>query len=250
VAQQGAREAGAPLGLGDPIVPWLYQPGVRAFRVDLYGDDLSFLQAGLPAVFASDSSLAAFYPWYHQAGDTADKLDAGALARMGRSVLGAVQVIARAPRGPAADADWFSAFGSVFGRGPLIALAVASILPGLLASRLARGLVFPARVAQAAAFGLLFWLHPVPALWAFVLPNLLPRWSVGSARRAGTTVLALLPLLSLLGMGALAWHRGFTTGSFIRPWEAAIALLALALLLVGRPGPPRPRFRKTKGPAR
>ena len=62
------------------------------------------------------------------------------------------------------------------------------------------------------------------------------------------TLVALLPLLSLLGLGAVAWHRGFTSGSFVRPWEAALAVFALALLLVGRPGPPKPRFRKTKGP--
>jgi aminopeptidase YwaD len=249
VAQQGAREAGAPLGVGDPIVPWLYQPGVRTFRANLYGDDLSFLQAGMPAVFVSDSSLAAFYPWYHQASDTADKLDADALTRMGRSVLGAVQAIAHTPRGPASDPDWFAAFGSVLGKTPLIVLAIASIVPGLIAARLARGLVFPARVVHAAIFGLLFWLHPVPALWSFLLPNLLPRWSVGSARRIGATVLALLPLLSLLGLGGVAWRRGFIAGSFVRPWEAAVALLALALLLVGRPGPPRPKFRKTRGPS-
>ena len=37
-----------------------------------------------PAIFASDSSFTAFYPWYHQAGDTAERLDAAALAPHGR----------------------------------------------------------------------------------------------------------------------------------------------------------------------
>ena len=75
-ALAGSREAGAPLGVGDPYLSWLYQPAVRTFRVRLYGDDLSFLQAGRPALFASDSSFSAFYPDYHQPSDTADKLDA------------------------------------------------------------------------------------------------------------------------------------------------------------------------------
>ena len=64
-----------------------YQPLVRTFRISLYGDDLSFLQAGLPALFVSDSSFTAYYPWYHQPGDTADKLDASSLARMGAGRL-------------------------------------------------------------------------------------------------------------------------------------------------------------------
>src|SRR5205085_2443946 len=47
-AQDGARAAGAPLPVGDPKLSWLYQPAVRSAQVHLYGDDLSFLQAGLP----------------------------------------------------------------------------------------------------------------------------------------------------------------------------------------------------------
>jgi len=44
------------------LLSWLYQPAVRAFRVRLYGDDLSFLQEGHAALFASDSSFSFFYP--------------------------------------------------------------------------------------------------------------------------------------------------------------------------------------------
>ena len=75
----GSRRAGVGLGVGDPFLSWLYQPAVRTFRVRLYGDDLSFLQAGLPATFTSDSTFTRFYPWYHEPTDTPDKLDAAAL---------------------------------------------------------------------------------------------------------------------------------------------------------------------------
>jgi hypothetical protein len=238
------------LGVGDPFVPWLYQPGVRTFRADLYGDDLSFLQAGLPAVFVSDSSLAAFYPWYHQAADTADKLEAAALARVGRGVLGAVQAVSRAPRGPAAEPDWYSAFGFVVGRTPLVILALLSVVPGLLGARSARGLMLPARAAHLAIFAVLFWRHAVPALWVFLLPNLLPRWKVAGARRWWATLLALVPLLSLGALGAVASLRGFIHGSYVRPWEAGLAAVAVMLLFVGRTGVPPPKFKKTRRPAR
>ena len=134
-ALEGSREAGAPLGVGDPYLSWLYQPAVRTFRVRLYGDDLSFLQAGHPALFASDSSFSAFYPDYHKPSDTADKLDAAALERMGRGVLGVVRALERVPRGPAEEPHWFAAFGRVVGwpwldrprRGEPAARAVAGL---------------------------------------------------------------------------------------------------------------------------
>jgi hypothetical protein len=249
-ALKGSTAAGSPFAIGDPLIPWLYQAGVRVFRADLYGDDLSFLQAGLPAVFASDSSFAAFYPWYHQPTDGADKLDAGSLARMGQAVEGAVDALLSTKRGPAADPTWFAAFGRVVGEIPLAALAIVSVLPGLLAARSVRGFALPARLAQVAAFGVLFWRHPVPALWVFLLPNLLPRLTVAAARRWWAMLIALTPALLLAALGLVAWRRDFVTGSFVAAWEAALAVAALVLLLVGRVGPPPPKFRKTKGPAR
>ena len=249
-ALRGSADAGAPFGVGDPLVPWLYQAGAGTFRGDFYGDDLSFLQAGLPAVFTSDSSLAAFYPWYHQPTDTADKLNAASLARMGQAVRGAVDALLVAPRGPAAEPDWFSAFGGVIGAVPLAALALLSVLPGLAAARPLPGFALPARLAQAGAFGILFWRHPVPALWVFLLPNLLPRLKVVAARRWWATLLALAPALSLGILGLVAWRREFIAGSFAANWELALAVAALALLLVGRGGPPPPKWKKTKPPSR
>lgn len=249
-ALRGSSDAGVPFRVGDPVVPWIFQAAVRVFRGDFYGDDLSFLQAGLPAVFASDSSFAAFYPWYHQPTDTADKLDAASLARMGQAVRGAVEALVVAPRGPATEPTWFAAFGTVLGALPLAALALFSVLPGLAAARSAPGLALPARLAHAGAFGVLFWRHPIPALWVFLLPNLLPRLDVASARRWWAALLALAPALSLALLGLVAWRRAFIGGAFVSAWELALALSALALLLVGRAGPPPPRFKKMKRPSR
>ncbi len=230
-SHEGAAAAGAPLGLGDPLIPWLYQPLVRTFRAQLYGDDLSFLQAGLPAVFVSDSSFAAYYPWYHEAGDTADKIEAPALARMGASVLGVLRALDRAPAGPAVEPHWFLAFGRVVGLTTLLAVGLVSLLPGLRLGLSNGGAALFARLLQAALFGLLLWRHPVPALWIFLLPNLLLPFG---ARRWATAV-ALLPFLALVGVGAVAWSRGFARGVWLDPWEIAILLLGLALAFV-RPG--------------
>jgi hypothetical protein len=247
-ALKGSAAAGSPFAVGDPLIPWLYQAGVRTFRADLYGDDLSFLQAGLPAVFASDSSFATFYPWYHRPNDGADKLDAASLARMGQAVEGAIDALLSTTRGPAADATWFAAFGRVVGEIPLAALAILSVLPGLLAARSVRGLALPSRLAHAVAFGALFWRHPIPALWVFLLPNLLPRLTLAAARRWWAQALALAPAFLLAVLGLVAWQRDFVAGAFVTAWEAVLAAAALALLLVGRAGPPPPKFRKTKGP--
>ena len=224
----GSREAGAPLGVGDPRLPWVYQAAVRTFRVRLYGDDLSLLQSGHPALMASDSSFSAFYPYYHQATDTADRLDAAALERMGNGALGVVRAITRVPRGPAEEPHWFAAFGYVVGQPALLALGILSLLPGLRLGWRAGGVVLAARLAQAALAGTLLWLQPVPALWLLLVPHLL----VPVARAWWAALLALAPALALLGLGGAAWYRGAVNGVWLAPWEIAAAFLALALAFV------------------
>jgi hypothetical protein len=237
-ALRGARAAGAPLGVGDPYLAWLYQPAVRTFRVNLYGDDLSFVQAGLPAAFVSDSSFSAFYPWYHQPTDTADKLDAGALGRMGKSVLGAVDALSVLPRRAAADPVWFSAWGRVLGSGWLYALGVAALLPGLAAAVSQGGPALAARGLQAALVALLLWRHPVPAVWVFLLPCL-----AVTGRRRWLKALSLLPLLALLALGLAAALRGYASGLWLAPWELAVFAGAFALLWLPPPSASRPHRR-------
>jgi hypothetical protein len=231
-ALSGSREAGAPLGVGDPYLSWLYQPAVRTFRVRLYGDDLSFLQAGYPALFASDSSFSAFYPDYHRPTDVADRLEAAALERMGRGVQGVVRALLRAPRGKQEDPEWFAAFGRVLTWPWLVGLGAVSLLPVLRSGLGAGGLGLGTRLAQAAIFSLLLWRHPVPALWVFLLPNALVPW-----RRAWwTALLAAAPALALLALGAAAWWRGAVSGVFLAPWEIAVLGLGFALAFVGLRG--------------
>ena len=229
-ALAGSAEAGAPLAVGDPLLSWLYQPAVRTFRVHLYGDDNSFLQAGRAALFTSDSSFTAFYPHYHQPTDTADRLDAAALARMGNAVLGVAHALMAAPPGPAAEPHWFAAFGSVIERPVLLALGVVSLLPGVLLGLRVGGLLLAARLVHAGLFALLLWTQPVPALWVLLVPNLL----LPLARSWWTTLLSLAPGLALVALGGAAWYRGFVSGIWLAPWEVAAASFALALAFVCR----------------
>jgi hypothetical protein len=233
-AQRGARAAGAPFAVGDPLLSWLYQPAVRTVRAGLYGDDLALLEAGVPAVFASDSSFTAFYPWYHQAADTADKLDAGALERMGRAVVGAVRALVAAPRGPSRQPHWFAALGGVVTAPWLYALGAASLVPRLVRAARSRG-VPAGLVLQGVLFGVLLWRHPVVTLWVFLLPNLL-----AGGRGALGLGLALGPLAALVALCLVAWMRGFASGLWIAPWELLLAAAALALVwLTAARRPPR-----------
>jgi hypothetical protein len=228
-ALDGARAAGSPLGVGDPLLSWLYQPGVRSLRVPLHGDDLSFLQGGHAALFVSDSSFTRFYPWYHQPTDSADKLDAGALQRMGQAVLGAVEALGQAPRGPAREPHWFAAFGRVVPGGALVVAGALTLLPGLLRGLAAGGPRLAARAVHGLLFAFLLWRHPVPALWVFALPNLL---AAVPPRRA-LTAIAWLPALALVALGVVARFRGFVEGVWLAPWDVAALLLALALAWLG-----------------
>jgi hypothetical protein len=210
--------------VGDPLLSWLYQPGVRTFRIGLYGDDLSFLQGGQPALFASDSSFTAFYPWYHQPSDTADKIDAVSLARMGAGVLGVLDALGHVPRGPASEPDWFAAFGVVLGGTALYGIGFLSLVPLAWRMRRAGGLATMLGAAHAAVFLVLLWRHPVPALWIFLLPNV-----IGRGRRLWLTLVTALPLAALVGLGAAAWSRGYVRGLWLAPWEIALGAFGLAL---------------------
>ena len=230
-ALRGARSAGAPLTVGDPLLSWLYQPAVRTLRVKYYGDDLSFVQAGLPALFLSDSSFTAFYPWYHQPTDTPERIEAPALARMGQAVLGIVDELSRVKRGPATEAQWFAAFGHAFSWPILVALALLCVIPGLAHASSQRDGAFGLRLFQAGLFGVFFWRHPVPALWIFMLPNVVG----GLPRKRGGVAIAVLPLLALVVLGTVAWLRGFAGGLWFAGWELAIAALAFALVWAAPP---------------
>jgi hypothetical protein len=241
-AMRGAARAGAPVHVGDPLLSWLYQPAVRVFRVGFYGDDRAFIQARLPAVFVSDSSFSSFYPWYHQASDTKEKLDALALGRIGGAVAGMVQALQSARRGADVEPSWFFVLGQQL-RGPVVVSVVAlSLLPGLLLGLSRGGLLLAARALSAALVAVLLWRQPVATLWVYPLPALL---ALGGWR-LWRFLLSLTPLASLLALGAAAWSRGLVHGIWLSPWELVVAALALVLLWLSPPARRAPRSRRKR----
>lgn len=81
-----AKKARVDLSIGDPFLTLLYQPVIRVVKVRFYGDDISFLLSGIPAVMFTDSSFSAFYPDYHQPGDALKNLSEDRLIHMNRLI--------------------------------------------------------------------------------------------------------------------------------------------------------------------
>lgn len=244
----GARTAGVPLAVGDPLLGLLYQPAVRAFRAGLFGDDIAFVQAGLPAVLLSDSPLTRLYSRSGPARETTDRLDGAALERMGRALQGALGELAAAPPSRERDADWYVALGRVFGLYALAVAALASLGPALSRARSARGR-WPATLAHAAAFTAAFSWQPVPALFCFGVPNLL-----APLVRSRLWLVGFLPALGLALAGVATLLREATAGGrlasglWLPSWQlAAFAAAAATLVLLRRPAAAGPGRKAARG---
>jgi hypothetical protein len=228
----GGQTMGVPVAAGDPRWPWLYQAGVRTFRVTDAGDDRPFLEAGLPALRLSGRRFLTLDGKDLSSGDTAEYLDSDSLVGLGRALLGAAAVLQSVSRPAAAESEWFLRFGQVAGRSALLLAGLVSLLPGLLfavrGGRLSLGLW----LVQAVVFAVLLYRQPVVALFALFLWNVLTAFG---PRLLGLA-LAALPGVSLLAFGALAWSRGLVNGVHLAVYEIVLALLAASLALVaGRP---------------
>ena len=244
-ALAGAAGEGEPIGVGDPLLSWIYQPAVRCFRVRVHGDDLSFLQARLPAACVSDRAFTTSRPERERL-DTPDRLDGRTLERMGRAVVGIVATWQVTPRGPDSEPTWFSAFGHVLGPGMVFAAGAVFLALGLAGGLRRGGLVLAARVVQAGCFATLLWRHPVPATWVFALPCVVAL----AAPRRWSTILALTPTLALLAWGGAGWWRGVASGLWPRPWELVLTGMALGLLWVRPPARGAGRQKGIKGARR
>ena len=237
---RGALGSGQGPALGDRFTGLLVQPLVRAWRARIGSDDEAFLQAGLPALAVTDVPFARVFP-HQRSSDTADKLDPAALAQAGKAVLGIVDALSRSPLSRAAEAHWYSAFGSLVTGGGIALVAGLSLLPGLVRAYSSGSAFRAARFAQAVLFVVIASRHPVPAVFVLALPNALTAFVRGR--------LSLLGLVPLASVAALAlWSRGVLAGLWLQPWELIAAASALGLLWVGRPGAAGPVWRKAAGP--
>ena len=230
----GAKAAGETLTAGDPSWSWLYQAGVRTFRLADAGDERPFLEAGLPALRLSGRRFLAADAHDQKPTDTADKLDQAALEQTGRIVLGAVTALENTARAESAEPDWFLRFGEVASRGALLAAGAFSLLPGLLLAARAGRLPLMLRLVHAALFGVLLYLQPVLAVFAFFLWNVVTAFGL----RRWPLALGALPMAALLGFGGLVWARGLANGVLPALLELVLAVVVAAMALAsgGRGG--------------
>jgi hypothetical protein len=212
---------------GERFLPWAYAPAARIFRFsDLHGDDLPFLEAGLPAVVLADSSPMSPNPVLHRPGDVASELDAEALSRLGRAALEIVQSLeSTSPVAP--DVDWYAIGERVLERNALLALGLAALVLGVAVAFLLGGVGI--RLVACALVGVLLLRHPLPALFVFSLPLLV------AGRGALLSLLSLLPAVLVLGYGALAWQKGLLTGLWVSPLEIVAGIVAFGLLFLRMP---------------
>jgi hypothetical protein len=230
VLEGAAREA-APLAVGSRRLAWLVQPAARVVRAANVESDAPFAQAGIPAVVLRDASPEAPYPFAGQPSDIGARVDEAALDAMGRALVGAARAVAAAPRGPASEPTWFAAFGRVARPEVLLGSGLASALLGFaIAARWGR-LTLAARAAHLLLFSVLLYRHPIPALWVFLLPNLVTAVS----HRLLAIVVALVPAVALGTASVLSIERGLARGLWLQPWEMILAGLTLALLVVRAP---------------
>jgi hypothetical protein len=223
----GSRNAGEPPAVGHPAWSWLYQAGVRSFRLTDRGDDRVFLEAGFPALRVSSRRSLSADPKDLLSADTAEHLDADSLAAVGRVVLATVAVLQSAGKPEPAEVDWFAHFGQVSGRNTLLAAGAASLVPGLLLAFRGGRLRLGFWLAQAAAFFVLLYREPVVAVFALALWNVLAAFG---PRLLGLVVGAL-PAAALLAFGGLGFVRGYVDGVHLSVVELVLLFLAAALAL-------------------
>jgi hypothetical protein len=224
-AVEGARDAGESLSAGDPALSWLYQAGMRTFRVTEGGDERPFLEAGTPALRLSARRFLAADRRDRTPADLPEHLDAGALEGMGRVLLGAVAVLEHAGRPGGADQDWFLLLRQVSGRNALLLAGALSLLPTLLATRGRHGLGF--RLIHAGLFAVLLYRQPVVAVFTFSVWNVLRAFPATPRR----LVLGALPALALIAFGLLAYSRGVVAGLHLQVWEMVLVLVMIAASL-------------------
>ena len=234
-----ADRAGAPLAVGDPWIPIHYQIGVRRVQVPFASDDGPFREAGIPALFMSNSSFLKFFPQYHQAGDTIDLVGEEAIEDCGRTLVTAVAGLDALPRRPDPGPEGYLFIGS-FLLGPLALRGVTllSLLPlfiyllgkdrqrldqilgaavmaaGLTAAVLPETLILPA--------------VGIPLAITFPLLGVRSGWALKAF-----AIVGLLPALSLIFFHLLLWARtrGHAT-LLLTPGEWAGLTVAPLLFLI------------------
>ena len=172
-------------------------------------DTLSALYPGLLAL-AAIAGLRLAWSWYHR--------------------------IAERPMGPAPAPFTAFSFNDQMVWGLVIGVALLLLpLPGVRVVGDNVVLVWAAlyTVRGMAVFAAVAGRVPAPVLAALAAVTLL---LLPFVRTWWTALVALLPTIALVALGASAWQRGAARGVWLAPWEIVLLFLALALAFLGLGG--------------
>ena len=155
--------------------------------------------------------------------------DDGAV-RLGEVAFAAIQGADRSTPWSPQSNSWLVVGRSVWPGWLIFVLGILTLVPGLAALR-SEGTGLALRIAYSAVFTAVLYGEPEVALFALILPNLLPP-SVPKKFLA----FALVPLVLLVLAGAMGFVRGRVQGSWLSVWEWVGLATCFAVLYVAPGG--------------
>jgi hypothetical protein len=231
------------LAVGDPRLSAAAQLLVRSVQPHHASDADPLLEAGVPALLFSDSSLTSFDPAYHRPIDRAERLDGPRLERWATLLAAAARRLDALAGRPVFEDRYLVLGGRVWQRRELywagFALWVALVARARLARR-GTPVGSPAPGARALLPGMLFrilFLAATLALPVFAALLLFPAALLallGPRRRVtrrAAQVAGVLPFLGYIAVLALAVRGGFVSGWTLGAPAAALLLVTLAAYL-------------------
>lgn len=231
-----------PLAVSDPRLSPAAQLLVRSVAPHHASDADPLLEAGIPALLVSDSSLTSFDPAYHRPADRAERLDGPRLARWASLLAAAARRLDALGGRPVYEDSYLVLAGRVWQRRELywvgFALWVALVARARLERRGSRPEApRPLRVLLPGIVFRLLFLVATLALPVFSALLLFPAAVVALVSphrpwpRRAAQVAGLLPILGYLAVLALAAQGGFVSGWTLGAPAAALLLGALGAYL-------------------
>lgn len=204
--------AGVEFSFDDPNIAWLTQPFIRAFKTPCDPLAASALAAGLGVVLATETP----YSRRFLGPQVMSPIEAGprddAATRLGELAFEALRGVDGSIAPPPRSDSWLVVGRGVWPGWLIFLIGFATLVPGVVLLRADRTrLMF--RGAYSVLFVFILYVEPEVALFAGLLPNLLPPTLPGKFLAP-----ALLPLVLLVSAGGLGFVRGQVTGSWISLW--------------------------------
>lgn len=224
-AAVGGIPASLDYSFDDPGISLLTQPFIRAFRTRCPPGAAKALAAGLGVVVVTETSYSRSFINVAEPVTPREPSPRDSEAvRLGDVAFAALQGMdSFTPSSPQSD-SWLVAGRTVWPGWLLFLLGVTTLIPGILALRSDRARM-PLRLASAVIFTIALYFEPETALFAGLLPNLLP-----PSLPRPFLLATFLPLGLLLAAGGLGFVRGQVTGSWLSIWIWLSLALALVLL--------------------